>query len=257
MNSSTQCRTTLSMLSSHPEICAHIRKLGVRPNYYLAWPKTDKVLDEDWVVLTIAKMAKHLLSLNAFEWSGNEIPRDLLWSSLREHFSLTVRYGLTEAGWINPSENLPQTFWDMLIKRSPDLEELVICSLSSSTRKFEFAPITEARWPKLHTLTLGSFGYTEDFSLGIAEDASFTRFFGSPYDLQMELAPAALPNIKSFSGIYQHLAKLPNIHDIHTLDLTCEPIPKHRLSTHICPLLASLTSLTTLDIWAIPSCMSL
>ena len=54
----------------------------------------------------------------------------------------------------------------MVLTRCPDLQELAICSFSSSSRVFNFERITQGRWSKLHTLTLGSFGYKSDFTLG-------------------------------------------------------------------------------------------
>ena len=54
----------------------------------------------------------------------------------------------------------------MVLNNCPDLQELAICSFSSSARVFNFERITQGRWPKLHTLTLGSFGYQSDFTLG-------------------------------------------------------------------------------------------
>ena len=54
----------------------------------------------------------------------------------------------------------------MVLTRCPDLQELAICSFSSSSRVFNFERITQGRWSKLHTLTLGSFGYQSDFTLG-------------------------------------------------------------------------------------------
>ena len=54
----------------------------------------------------------------------------------------------------------------MILHNCPDLQELAICSFSSSSRVFNFERITQGRWPKLHTLTLGSFGYQSDFTLG-------------------------------------------------------------------------------------------
>ena len=54
----------------------------------------------------------------------------------------------------------------MILNNCADLQELAICSFSSSSRVFNFERITQGRWPKLHTLTLGSFGYQSDFSLG-------------------------------------------------------------------------------------------
>ncbi|KAG6867373.1 hypothetical protein C0993_003650 [Termitomyces sp. T159_Od127] len=134
------------------------------------------------------------------------------------------------------------------------------------SRVFDVLPVTQARWPKLRTLTLGSFGYQTDFSLGTAEEISFSLFLDnhpmlnylrlqwnftrwiSPPDLRLELSPSALPQLDTFLGIYQQLAKLPNRSSIETLELTCEPLNETRL-TQICPLLQSLTSLTSLDLW--------
>ncbi|KAH0578794.1 hypothetical protein H2248_002991 [Termitomyces sp. 'cryptogamus'] len=296
LKSSKQCRVTLSMLSTRPDICAHIRKLSVRPNYYLAWPKPDEALDEEWVASAISRIAQDLALLNTVDWDGLEAPPDGMWTSLREccselqhifcnvglrpidadsqlfqfsnlkSFSLIVRHGLFGTNLFPPSETLPNTFWDMIIHRCPDLEELAICSFSSSARIFDFLPVTTARWPKLQTLTLGSFGYQADFSLGAAEEMSFFKFLDnhptlnylrlqwnfkrwmSPFDLLLELSPNALPELDTFWGIYQQLAKLPNRSSIETLDLTCEPLHEDRL-TKICPLLRSLTSLTSLDLW--------
>lgn len=99
-------------------------------------------------------------------------------------FSLIVRHGLAGSGKspryrprtlfflplfteLFPAlEEIPPRFWDMLLNHCPDLHELAICSFSSSSRVFNFGRVTQGRWPKLHTLTLGSFGYQSDFSLG-------------------------------------------------------------------------------------------
>ena len=101
------------------------------------------------------------------------------------NFSLIVRHGLGGSGKtqiLPPShptstffflpelfpilEEIPSRFWDMILNNCPDLQELAICSFSSSSRVFNFERITQGRWPKLHTLTLGSFGYQNDFTLG-------------------------------------------------------------------------------------------
>jgi hypothetical protein len=71
------------MLSNRPDLCGHIRKLLVRPNYYLSWPKRDKFIDEEWVATMIADIAPNLVLLNAFDWDGLEVPSDRLWEALR------------------------------------------------------------------------------------------------------------------------------------------------------------------------------
>lgn len=167
------------------------------------------------------------------------------------------------------AEDIPSRFWDMILKRCPNLEELAICSFSSSARVFDFERITEGCWPKLHTLTLGSFGYQPDFTLGppsLMSEASLGRFLDqhselkyvrflwnfkrwmSPDTIPMNLSPTALPVLDTFIGVYQQLAELPCPQALETLDLTCEPVYESRLGT-VCPILRRLTNLTNLDIW--------
>jgi hypothetical protein len=71
------------MLAGKPELCAHIQKLAVRPNYYLSWPTRDLPLSEDWVAMKISDIATMLTNLRTFDWDGLEMPRDGLWLTLR------------------------------------------------------------------------------------------------------------------------------------------------------------------------------
>ncbi|KAG6908191.1 hypothetical protein DXG01_005780 [Tephrocybe rancida] len=275
-------REIVDLLPSADILSFSLTKLSVRPNYYLAWPKADEALEESWVASMISKIAEHLKLLHTFDWDGLEVPVDSMWGTLRrccpnlqnifsnvglrslspdsqldtvstEQVGATVCHAqlyfvFSQFEDLFPvSEALPAAFWDMLIDRCPNLEELAICSFSSSTRVFDFLPLTEARWPKLHTLTLGSFGYQADFTLGAAEQTHFCEFLEhhatlkylrlqwnfkrwmSPVDLRLELSPDALPELNTFVGIYQQLAKLPNSTSIETLDLTCEPLHEYRL----------------------------
>jgi len=169
----------------------------------------------------------------------------------------------------NP-EVMPLRFWDMLITRCPNLQELAICSFSSSARVFDFDQITEGHWPKLHTLTLGSFGYQPDFTIGppsLSLETGLTAFLDrhtelkyvrflwnfkrwlSPDSIPMYLSSSSLPALDTFIGVYQQLATLPNPQTIQTVDLTCEPLYDMRLGA-TCSTLQSLTNLTSLDIWA-------
>ncbi|KAF8635094.1 hypothetical protein AX15_000534 [Amanita polypyramis BW_CC] len=84
LKSSQKCFRTLLMLLAHPDICSYIRKLAVRPNYYLSWPRRDGHLDEDWVADMIARIAPSLVLLNWFDWDGLEMPGDRLWEALRK-----------------------------------------------------------------------------------------------------------------------------------------------------------------------------
>lgn len=73
------------MLEQRPDICAHVRKLALRPNYYLAWPRVDTRLDERWVASMIDKIAARgsFSKLHTFDWDGLEMPTDSLWTTLR------------------------------------------------------------------------------------------------------------------------------------------------------------------------------
>jgi len=155
----------------------------------------------------------------------------------------------------------------MILNRCPDLEELSLCSFSSCTRIFDFTRVSEGYWPKLHSLTLGAFGYQSDFSLGPANGTAFGKFLDahprlkfmrlqwnfkrwmSPAEIPIHLSPTALPDLDTFIGIYQQLAGLPNPDSIEALDLTCEPLHESRVN-EVSDVLQTLTSLKTLDLWA-------
>ncbi len=71
------------MLRERRDICRYVRKLAVRPNYYLAWPKPDEELSEVWVVDMIEEFSKDLVMMHTFDWDGLEQPKDSLWTTLR------------------------------------------------------------------------------------------------------------------------------------------------------------------------------
>jgi len=83
LKSSKNCKVTLAMLVRRRDICGHIKKLAVRPNYYLAWPRPDEYLSEIWVVQQIDAISKNLTSMHTFDWDGLELPKDSLWETLR------------------------------------------------------------------------------------------------------------------------------------------------------------------------------
>jgi hypothetical protein len=73
------------MLKEKGYLCRYIKKLAVRPNYYLAWPEPDDFLDEDWVAGQLIDISEsgNLSLLNTFDWDGLELPTDRLWGALQ------------------------------------------------------------------------------------------------------------------------------------------------------------------------------
>ncbi|KAJ6549686.1 hypothetical protein B0H19DRAFT_1264606 [Mycena capillaripes] len=213
LRSSRTCDSGLRMLKARPELCAHIHKLAVRPNYYLAWPARDTQLSEEWVATMISRIAGTLTNLRTFDWDGLEMPRDGLWLTLRKScpslkelfsnvgfqpldpeselfkfsdlaiFSLSVRHGLGETDIFPSHEDLPPQLWDMILNRCPHLTELTLCSFSASNRLFAIDRVAEGHWPDLSSLTLGAFGYNSDFTLAAPPAAPFATFLAAHPEL--------------------------------------------------------------------------
>ncbi|KAF8624596.1 hypothetical protein AX17_007089 [Amanita inopinata Kibby_2008] len=307
LNSSSRCRKTLLMLSIRPDICACIRRLAVRPNYYLSWPRRDQYLDEDWVSDMIVRIAPTLTSIDTFDWDGLEAPSDYLWDVLRKNcprlcniatnigrdfippssklfefsnltsVSLVVRPSLEKRTDLFPrSKNLPNAFWEMILNRCPNLTELTIWSLSPSNYILNISPLLASssaagspRFPHLTALTLGSFEYQLDFTLGIPCDPSFNAFLSdhpsltylrllwnfklwiSPPVFSTSLPPICLPKLETFIGVYQQLAEIPVEHrkSIWRVDLTCEPLYERRIG-RVSSVLNMMEGLKCLSVWA-------
>ncbi|KIY72621.1 hypothetical protein CYLTODRAFT_367382 [Cylindrobasidium torrendii FP15055 ss-10] len=199
LGSTQACISGLEMLSKHQDICRWVRKLAVRPNYYLAWPKSDTFIDEDGIADLLKDIVHRgwLHRLHTFDWDGRELAPSALWLGLRDHcpelstvyanvgnrsvaednalftfrnlkaFSFTVRHGLDSDVLSPAQEPLPDALWTMLKENCPDLEELNMCSFSPTSRLFDVSPITSARWPSLKCLVLGSFGYDSEWPFAL------------------------------------------------------------------------------------------
>ncbi|KAJ7828131.1 hypothetical protein B0H14DRAFT_3719247 [Mycena olivaceomarginata] len=203
LRSSRTCASGLRMLAAHPELCAHVRELAVRPNYYLAWPARDTPVDEEALARSIARLAPTLKSLRTFVWDGREMPPDALWRALRtscpdltELFSNVGYQPLDPASeqphrllplraprprrrhTLPPHDPLPPALWTMLLERCPALAELTLCSFSAAHRLLDLAALAAACWPALTVLTLGAFGYTADFTLA-GPPAGFDAFLAA------------------------------------------------------------------------------
>lgn len=83
LKSSRKCRIALEMLGRRKDLCKFVKKLAVRPNYYLSWPRPDEFLQEQWVVRQLETIAEDLENMHTFDWDGLELPEDRLWETLR------------------------------------------------------------------------------------------------------------------------------------------------------------------------------
>ncbi|KAJ6549054.1 hypothetical protein DFH09DRAFT_1169631 [Mycena vulgaris] len=200
LGSSQTCKVTLRMLDRRPELCAHIRKLVVRPKYHLAWPKADEPRDiktHVWVWDMLAKLRSNGM--------GPEMAGDKLWRALKHFcpalkrvfctvgvypiesimdmeravfqfenltaFSLAVRINPDGSPTLLSRESLPSNLWRMLVEHCPNLEDLTVCSLARDWRHFDLRPIMRGRWPKLRALTLDMTFPIENDSLTLSAEA--------------------------------------------------------------------------------------
>ncbi|KAF8635105.1 hypothetical protein AX15_000544 [Amanita polypyramis BW_CC] len=173
----------------------------------------------------------------------------------------------------------------MILHRCPELSELTICSFSPYTCSFDISPLlvpvldsakvssdvdARPRFPKLTSLTLGSFGYLSDFTLGMPSDPLFGQFISthpslttlrllwtfrrwvSPDVVPLIVSPTLrpLPKLTTFIGIYQQLAEIPEEHRarIEVVDLTCEPVYEGRVRK-VVDVLKTMSGLRCMEVW--------
>jgi len=123
--------------------------------------------------------------------------------------------------------------WDMLIKRCPNLEELVIDGLSP-TEPVDASRLTNGRWPKLHTLILGDIVTDWHTALNPNAMRPFITFLDAHPSLQglhlrgrqpsvsapsilESLQPSSLCGLHEFSGSQDQLLALRNRANLRNL----------------------------------------
>ncbi|KAH7927521.1 hypothetical protein BV22DRAFT_1084908 [Leucogyrophana mollusca] len=246
-----QCTITLSMLYRRPDIARHVQKLFVR----ITGPGAS---DGYIVSAAIRETAVRLDALNTFVWDADEIPPyDDMWFALRiscpqlrtiatsygsiaprphshlfdfSHllaFSLVLKEGF-HTGQHDTDEHrepIPSNsrLWDMLIRRSPDLQELHITpSLSAPPVLHSFpnaTPLYTARWPRLAALSLSlSLPHATDDPHPLIE---FLDAHPNLHSLRtsLPLPPAVIPHLTHFAGPLPALPG-PTHSTLHSLILT-------------------------------------
>ncbi|KAG1812183.1 uncharacterized protein BJ212DRAFT_1372017 [Suillus subaureus] len=250
LGTAEQCQRTLSMLRSCPNVARHVQKLYIR----FSSTSSDYMVDINGIAISalLRELAPKLDALHTFIWDADEIPQcDDMWFALRmscpglrtlgtcygsvipsqrshllefknlRGFSLTLKHGYYAHHSDDFQDALPfdGRLWDMLIRRSPDLEELHVLGgpliLDGTVH-----PLCNARWPLLHSLSLGDLML--DWSSGpgsmsskrpfiaFLEAHQRLRFFRtsrtalSPHMLP-SLDPSALPHLTHFAAIEEPL----------------------------------------------------
>lgn len=150
--------------------------------------------------------------------------------------------------------------WDMLIRRSPDLEELHISGAPFISAQ-GVRPLCYARWPRLHTLSLGDILLDWDPHAGIKPP--FIAFLEAHPRLRSlrtsrtalnpallaALVPSSLPELTHFSGAIEHLQGLAPIHHQITSVALDDPLVIRDLAPSLlASVLRGLKSLTELRV---------
>ncbi|PBK95600.1 hypothetical protein ARMGADRAFT_1011430 [Armillaria gallica] len=296
LNSVDQCVATLAMLRRRPDVARHVRKLVVRPRRkgFYGFNFKDSALISAAVRDVVS--CQRLDALTTFCWEDEELPyHDDMWFALRmccsqlkyiktsigsflpntnahvfdfRHlygFSLTLTrsfYEFRADGFIiNEAHPLASRLWDMLIKWSPDLEELEI--EGSSPFPVDVHRLLDGHWPKLRKLSLGDVVLDWSLPSTPAGKRPFICFLEEHPDLQSlklskhnihsaHLSTLDAPDLKllSFSGTMQQLQALPDLHysSIQSVTFT-EPMHTRDITAvAIASVLHSLTSLLNLKV---------
>lgn len=80
----------LEMFARRPELCAHIRTLEVDLFYEALRPELQEEVDIDTIAASIEKVSAGLLNLQTFEWSGEQLPPDHLFLTLRKTYANSI-----------------------------------------------------------------------------------------------------------------------------------------------------------------------
>ncbi|OAX37349.1 hypothetical protein K503DRAFT_719896 [Rhizopogon vinicolor AM-OR11-026] len=257
LGTTEQCQRTLSMLCSRPGIARHVQKLQIR--FSSSRPTYFADINGITISTLLRELAPKLDALHTFIWDADEIPQcDEMWFALRmscprlrtigmcygsvmpdEHshlldfknlrgFSLTLKYGyyIHHADEFQDALPFEGRLWDMLVRSSLNLEELHIFG-GPLIPDGKVHPLCNARWPLLHSLSLGDIML--DWSAPLSDAGSkrpFITFLEAHQRLRSlrtsrtalsphlipSLDPSALSQLTHFAGSLEHLQALVPSH---------------------------------------------
>ncbi|KAJ8518146.1 hypothetical protein ONZ45_g4748 [Pleurotus djamor] len=293
LNSFGQCVKTLNMLSQRPDIARHVRSLAIHPE-----GKPGSNAHKCHVGLASEAVREiaastHLDALSTFVWDGDELPvNDDMWFALRmfcprlkyiyttigsilpcanSHlfdfvdltgFSLTLKSGFFDNHvdmFLDEDQPASRKFWDMLINRCPNLEELSIDGIS--TLPTEAHSLVKGSWPRLRKLTLGDVTIdwqpTTDLDkrpfISFLEKHNALRSLSlSRHNIQpnyFAANPVTFSNLTDFSGTLEQLQALPHLHASLKSVTFRDPMQTRELTPlAVVSVLQSMTALTHLRI---------
>ncbi|KAJ7497567.1 hypothetical protein FB451DRAFT_237206 [Mycena latifolia] len=295
LTSAQQCTWTLAMLKRRKDIARHVRELIINPSRSNDHQEPS-FLDSMAASAAVAEIAasRCLDALSKFTWCDNEIAyHEEMWLALRmccpqlrylstsigsyfpssSHlfnftdllgFSLFLTPGFYEN---NPPESLldeeqrpSKKLWDMLFKRCPNLEELVI--EGHSIFPADARCLADGRWPNLQKLALGDVSIDWHSTPSPTSKCPFITFLEAHTELQSlalsrhNVDPLQLNSLESdalkltsFSGTLTQLQALTHSYSSLKSLTFRDPVWSRDVTTMtISGLLQQLTSLTDLTI---------
>ncbi|KAJ7217774.1 hypothetical protein GGX14DRAFT_597883 [Mycena pura] len=294
LTSAQQCTATLAMLKRRTDIARHVRELIISPSRS-SRRREQCTLDSRAASAAVAEIAasRCLDALNKFTWYDDEVAyHEEMWLALRmccprlrylstsvgayfppsSHlfnftdllgFSIFLAPGfyennaetLLDEGW-PPSKKL----WDMLFKRCPNLEELVIEGYSPFPADARY--LVDGRWPNLHKLSLGDISVDWTTSAPPPLKCPFITFLEAHPDLQNlslsrhNIDPVQLSSLDrdvlkltSFSGTLSQLQALSHsYHSLKSLTFRDAVLSRDVTTMTIANILQQLSALTELNI---------
>ncbi|KAJ7902117.1 hypothetical protein B0H14DRAFT_3123524 [Mycena olivaceomarginata] len=293
----SQCTSTLAMLKRRKDVTRHVRELIIRPSRSNGQTVSESMAAS--VAVAEIATSKSLDALSKFTWWDDKITfHEEMWFALRmccprlkylstsigayfpstshlfsftdlRGFSLFLVPGFYEnnteffldgnsmMGW--EEERPGKMLWDMLFKRCPNLEELVIEGYSSFPANARC--LVDGRWPHLQKLALGDVSISWDPVVAhgkcpfvtFLEAHTELRSLGlSPHNMdpvQLNSLDADAFKLTSFSGTLAQLQALSRSYSSLKSLTFRDPVWSRDVTTMtISSVLQQLTSLTELNI---------
>ncbi|KAI0058697.1 hypothetical protein BV25DRAFT_1890725 [Artomyces pyxidatus] len=298
-----QCVHTLDMLFAHPDRARHIRTLCVRPDAQEGPPRRPvwgrKVLQDGYSVsAAVRRTAMYLEVLRSFIWDGEELPPyDDMWFALRV-FCPSLRFIGSTLGSILPSPNshlfdfsnlhgfslvfksgfywqyegltreeaVPgyHRLWDMLSKRCPDLQELIIDGFAPH-EPVDAHRLTRGRWHSLRKLVLGDIVMDWHASINSNSRRPFLAFLEEHRSLETlhllgheqsvaapsifaDLHAEALPRVTEFYGSLEQVQAFQHKHAIRKLNAPDAILLREATPLSVSGVLSAMPYLSSLTI---------